>query len=88
MLIMRKFEKCGTFLVAYKNRLFKIDSDFQVGEKLNGIDTCGCGQDFALGALHVLQKEEIPIESKILKALEISELLSSGVCRPFTLIST
>jgi len=81
-------EKGGTFLVAYKNRLFKIENDFQVAENLNGIDSCGCGQDFALGSLFTLQKQEMETDKKVLKALESAEFLSNGVCRPFVLIGT
>jgi hypothetical protein len=81
-------EKGGTFLVGYKNRLFKIENDFQVAENLNGIDAVGCGADFALGALFSLSKQETSIEQKVLKALESAEFLSNGVCRPFVLIST
>jgi len=81
-------EKGGTFLVAYKNRLFKVESDFQVAENLNGMDACGCGQDFALGSLFSLDNHKTSTEQKILKALESAEFLSSGVSRPFILIST
>jgi len=81
-------EKGGTFLVAYKNRLFKIENDFQVAENLSGFDACGCSQDFALGALFTIQKQDMTTEAKILKALESAAFLSSGVRRPFVLIST
>ena len=81
-------EKGGNFLVAYKNRLFKIETDFQVAENLNGIDAVGCGADFALGALHSIADQEIPVEEKILKALEAAEFLASGVCSPFIIKST
>ncbi|MFA6400901.1 MAG: hypothetical protein WCX31_04640 [Salinivirgaceae bacterium] len=81
-------EKGGTFLVAYKNRLFKIESDFQVAENLNGIDAVGCGADFALGALFTILDHSIPTKDKILKALEAAEFLSEGIRRPFVLINT
>jgi ATP-dependent protease HslVU (ClpYQ) peptidase subunit len=81
-------EKGGEFLVAYKDRLFKISTDFQVGENLDGMDACGCGMEFALGALHTLTKQKISTEKKVLKALECSEYFSSGVSSPFILIST
>jgi len=79
-------EKGGVFLVGCKDRLFKIDNDFQVAENLNGINACGCGQDFALGALYVLLEEDISIEDKALKALEAAEYSSQNVCRPFIII--
>jgi len=81
-------EKGGTFLVAYKNRLFKVENDFQVGETINGFDSCGCGQDFALGVLFTLEKQELTTEQKLTKALEAAEFLSTGVASPFVLIGT
>ncbi len=81
-------EKGGTFLIAYKNRLFKVENDFQVAENLNGINSCGCGMDFALGALHAMSKQKISTEQKVLNALESAEFLSTAVRRPFVLIST
>jgi ATP-dependent protease HslVU (ClpYQ) peptidase subunit len=81
-------EKGGTFLVAYKNRLFKVEDDFQVGETINGFDSCGCGQDFALGAMFALEKEELTTEQKLTKALEAAGFLSTGVRSPFVIIST
>jgi hypothetical protein len=81
-------ERGGTFLVGYKNRLFKVENDFQVAENMNGIDACGCGQDFALGALYSLVKHNISTNDKILKALEAAEFLGNGVRRPFTLLGT
>jgi ATP-dependent protease HslVU (ClpYQ) peptidase subunit len=78
----------GTFLVAYKYRLFKIENDLQVAEHINGIDACGCGQDFALGAIVSLKKSGITTEQKVLKALSAAEFLSVGVCRPFIIIGT
>jgi len=81
-------EAGGTFLVAYKNRLFKVEDDFQVAENLNGIDAVGCGADVALGALYSLSQQNIQTEDIALKALETAEFLAIGVCRPFVLIGT
>ena len=81
-------EKGGFFLVAYRDRLFKIEADFQVSENLSGIDAVGCGADFALGALHAIADQDIQAEDKILKSLEAAEFLALGVCRPFIIKST
>lgn len=78
----------GTFLVAYKNRLFKIENDFQVAENLDGFDAVGCGADFALGVLFSFQSQDITTEDKVLKSLEAAEYLALGVCRPFIIINT
>lgn len=81
-------EKGGFFLVAHKDRLFRIEADFQVGENLNGIDAVGCGADFALGALYTINNQDVSAEYKVKKALESAEFLSTGVCRPFILKTT
>jgi ATP-dependent protease HslVU (ClpYQ) peptidase subunit len=78
----------GTFLVAYKNRLFKIDSDFQVAENLNGLDAVGCGAYFALGALYSMSDQKMDVANKVLKALEAAEFFALGVRRPFILNGT
>lgn len=81
-------EKGGTFLVAYKNRLFKIENDFQVGESSNGFDSVGCGADFALGALFAISKNELSASEKVLSALKTASFLSEGVREPFVLNAT
>ena len=73
-------EKGGTFLVGIRDRLFRIGCDFQVQENVNGIDSVGCGQDYAIGALHAGASVE--------QALEISEKCSCGVKGPFHLLTT
>jgi ATP-dependent protease HslVU (ClpYQ) peptidase subunit len=81
-------ETGGNFLVAYKDRLFKIQCDFQVSENLNGIDAVGCGADFALGALFSLSEQNMTTKDKVLKALEAAEFLALGVGRPFVICCT
>lgn len=78
----------GSFLVGYKDRLFKIENDFQVAENVNGIDAVGCGAVFALGALIALSDDNILSDFKIIKALEIAEYCSVGVRGPFTIFNT
>lgn len=81
-------EKGGAFLVGYEGRLFKVEPDFQVGEALNGVDACGCGESYALGAIMALDGIDINPTDKILKSLEVAELLSIAVRKPFVLINT
>lgn len=78
----------GQFLVGYKNMLFNIDDDFQVGENMLPFNACGCGADFALGALYALKDRKISIEDKVLKSLEAAGLYSCGVCGPFNILTT
>jgi len=79
----------GEFLVGYKNRLFKICSDFQVGENLNGIDSIGCGAYFALGSLYFSSKQSLlSVKMQVKSALEASSFYSAGVDKPFIILET
>ena len=81
-------EKGGSFLVAYKDRLFKIEDDFQVGETLNGMDAVGCGTEFALGSLYSTVDHDMSPTDRIEKALETAEFFALGVRRPFVIYNT
>jgi len=74
-------ETAGTFLVGYRGKLFKIDSDYQVAIPTLPFEACGCGQDMALGAMY--SNGHLPPEERILQALEAAEQFSAGVRRPF-----
>lgn len=78
----------GTFLVGYKDRLFCIASDYQVGETLDQYDAVGAGEDIAKGALYVLHGADIHPEDKLRIALEAAERWSGAVCAPFHFVST
>lgn len=49
-------ESCGTFLVVYRQRIFRVDSDYQVGENTEPFDACGSGEQPALGSLFTSQR--------------------------------
>lgn len=74
-------EKGGNFLVAYKDRLFKIESDFQVSEALQGYDCCGCGKPYALASIYNTNKT--CAKAIVLDALKTAEYFSSAVAQPF-----
>lgn len=74
-------ETGGQFIVGFRSRLFKIDSDFQVGEVKSGMLTAGCGEQYALGAMHAT-KETNP-DKIVTEALAVAEKLSAGVKAPF-----
>jgi len=77
-------EEGGTFLVGYEGRLFEIESDYQVGEALDGYAACGCGRSIAMGALCVT-KGDRPAE-RVRVALEASEHHNAGVRGPFLVV--
>jgi ATP-dependent protease HslVU (ClpYQ) peptidase subunit len=81
-------ESAGTFLVGFKNRLFMIDGDYQVGWNLVPFNAVGCGQDLAIGAMNALVDIDLPPETKITKALEAAAAFSAGVAGPFNIVST
>lgn len=75
-------EQAGEFLVGYSGRLFKICSDYQVAENLNGIDSCGSGSAYAIGAMQATESH-VETKSRILKALKIAVANNAGVRGPF-----
>lgn len=74
-------ETGGIFLVGYRGRLFRVDSDYQVGESLDGYDACGCGEAVLQGALFAARDVKDELRMRI--ALEAAEHHSAGVRGPF-----
>jgi ATP-dependent protease HslVU (ClpYQ) peptidase subunit len=81
-------ESGGTFLVGYKNRLFCIESDFQVAEVYDDYYSVGCGVNYALGSLYTTQGQlNLTPEERINKALSAAEYHNGGVRGPFNIVS-
>lgn len=74
-------ETGGTFLVGYRERLFEISGDYQVGEALDGFSAVGSAAPVALGVLYATQGRKP--EDRLLTALEAAERYNAGVRRPF-----
>lgn len=49
-------ESGGEFLVAIGGTLFAVCSDLQVASFEDGYGSCGCGEAYALGAMHAAQR--------------------------------
>jgi len=81
-------EKGGDFLVGYKNRLFNVACDFQVGEAIVGYDAVGSGARYALGALHSLEDQLLTVEERVKQALLTATYFSGGVRPPYTILKT
>ena len=75
----------GTFLLGFNGKLYRVESDFQVGRRVEPYDSVGCGGEYALGALAMLIDRHIGPEAKIRKALEVAEHFSAGVKGPFVI---
>ncbi len=83
--IDNKVEEGGTFLVGICGRLFTVQNDYQVAERLDSYAAIGCGRDFALGALHALDGCRMSARARVEAALEAAAHLSSWVRPPFTI---
>lgn len=74
----------GTFLAAYKGRIFEVESDYQVGERSEPYSAVGCGVDLALGSLYTSTRDaSIQPRTRVSLALEAAAAFSAGVYPPF-----
>lgn len=78
-------EAAGVFLVGVHGRLFVIESDYQVGENVDGFAAVGCGDQVALGSLYTTRTAAYlhEPEYRVRAALEAAERFSAGVRGPF-----
>ena len=74
-------ESGGTFLVGHAGRLFRVDSDYQVGERADGFDACGCGESYALGSMACT--DGMSARDRLGQALQVAAHFSAGVRGPF-----
>jgi len=78
-------ETGGFFLVGFSGKLFTVEANFQVGERLQNYAAVGCGADLALGSLYATGRMK-SIRRRVEIALEAAEEFSAGVARPFNFI--
>lgn len=78
----------GTFLLGYKDKLFKIEDDYQVGEMFNNYAACGSGEAFALGSLMTTENMNLNPYERIRLALQAATKFAIGVEPPFYIINT
>jgi hypothetical protein len=96
-------EQAGCFLVGHSGRLFRVDSDYQVGESAAAYDAVGCGDSFAKGALFAtgavaadpvrlglltLPAQPVDPALRVTNALLAAEAMSAGVRGPFHIVTT
>lgn len=77
----------GNFLLGYNNKLYNVYDNFQVAEPELPYTACGCGQPYALGAMHILDTLKITPEEKITRAIQAAELHNAGVGSPIQIMS-
>lgn len=81
-------EEGGEFLVGYKGQLYAVYQDFQISIPSKMFEACGCGEDYAVGALAALMGHvKIGPDALLHKTLGIVEEFSAGVRGPFTVLS-
>lgn len=73
----------SVFLVAFRNELFAIYSDFSVIRSSDPFAAIGSGEDLALGSLYTSPPDMDPTQ-RVLKALEAAAKFNAGVKAPFT----
>ena len=78
----------GTFLLGYKDKLYKIYDDYQVAESVVQYDACGCGEEFALGSLYSTANLQMSPQERVLQALRASTEFSVGVQAPYYIMNT
>lgn len=84
----RESAEGSTFLAAISGRIFKVWENYQVGERTDGFDACGCGEDYALGALFATEGMDRSPRWRLNVALAAAASGSAGVRSPFVIIST
>lgn len=75
----------GVILLGYKDKIYQIQSNYQIVQRKENFDAIGCGEDFALGALFTIRNLELTPKEKIKCALTTAEHYSGGVVKPFTI---
>lgn len=76
----------GQLLIGYRNKLYVVDSDFHVGEPIDGYAAIGSGANVALGALFVAKKCLLGPVPAMNLALAASQTFSTNVCGPMRIL--
>ena len=79
--------KGGAFMVGYNGTIYMIYSDFQVQMHAEPYDACGCGESYALGAMHALSGTKMSAKKRITAALDAASQFSTGVRGPYNFAS-
>jgi ATP-dependent protease HslVU (ClpYQ) peptidase subunit len=77
-------EEGGAFLVGFRGRLFTIHSDFQVAESRECYESVGCGDAYAMGAMHA--RHDLAPMDRLKAGLEAAAAFSAGVAAPFNFV--
>lgn len=81
-----EIESC--FLVAYKDKMWTIESDYSVKEVITDYNAIGSGMYYALGSLKTTENMDLTPIEKIHLALQAASEFTPGVAPPFYIINT
>lgn len=76
----------GTFLLAYRKELYKIEDDFQVGKPVDDYEACGCGHAYAKGSLFATKYIKMEPKERLLTSLHAATRHSAGVDGPYKIV--
>ena len=76
----------GDFIVGINNKLFAVESDFQIHEGLNDYLAIGCGESFAEGCL--FGNSHMKARDRVVQALDAASHHSAGVGGHYTIEET
>ena len=85
--VSNNVEQGGTFLIGYKNKMWRMQDDFSVINRTD-YDVVGCGSQAAMGSLYTTKEDLISIEDRINIAMGAAESIMVGVKAPFNIITT
>lgn len=76
------------FLLAYKDKMWLIESNYAVLDIVDNYNAIGSGVNFALGSLHTTEDMDLTPVEKIHMALQSASKFAVGVAPPFYIINT
>ena len=81
-------ELVGTeMMIGWRGKLFIMGRDFAVIEPYRGYEAIGIGQEYALGAMNILEKTDYSPREKIKLAMDAACAHSKGCSPPYTIYS-
>lgn len=81
-------KKGGFFMLAYKDKLWGIECDYQVSESVDNYIAMGIGERFALGSLYSTENTKLTPIERIHLALQSASKFAIGVAPPFYIMNT
>lgn len=79
----------GTFIIAYKDKIYEIDYDYQVAIPSHGFTAIGSGEAVAKGVLYAIQNvSNYSPEEKLIIALQAASEFTVGVKGPYYILNT